>query len=188
MSGQCTAAACESQVRARGLCNRHYIRARSAGELPLLTLTTEDRFWAKVQKGESCWEWTASRKPAGYGEFYFGERVGYAHRYSYELHFGPIPEGMVVDHTCHNPPCVNPEHLRLATQAQNGENRSGLDLDNTSGFRGVSLDTRRKRWRAYAGKSGKYYHGGTFDTPEEAAAAARALRADLFTHHTEEVS
>lgn len=181
----CSENECTSPVAARGLCNRHYIRKRRLGELPKLSLSREDRFWAKVDRSGECWIWTASRKPNGYGEFYAGGRVGYAHRYSYEMHHGPIPEGMVVDHTCYTPACVNPDHLRLASKSQNGQNRDGLDVNNTSGYRGVSRDTHKRRWRASVGKDGKYYHGGTFDTAEEAAEAAKQLRAELFTHHQE---
>lgn len=187
MNTKCAIEGCESPRRARGLCNKHYLRLRSRGALPLLSRTTEDRFWEKVHKTDTCWEWQATSKSSEYGGFYFGGRVGYAHRYSYELHYGDIPDGAVVDHICYNKRCVNPVHLRLVTKSQNGENRSGLNVDNTSGYRGVSRD-RSGRWRAYAGKYGKYYHGGVFDTPEEAAAAARQLRAELFTHHQEWVA
>lgn len=181
----CSEKECSSPVTARGLCNKHYLRKMRTGGLSKLELTREDRFWAKVDKSGECWTWTASRKPNGYGEFYTGDRNEYAHRFSYEMHHGPIPEGLVVDHRCYNTSCVNPDHLRLASVSQNGQNRNGLDANNTSGYRGVAMDTHKRRWRAYAAKDGQFYHGGTFDTAEEAAEAARRLRAELFTHHQE---
>ena len=78
------------------------------------------RFWARVQRGKGCWLWMAGCFSHGYGAFAFqNKRPGLAHRFSYELHHGPIPRGRVVMHTCDTPRCVNPDHLRLGTQSQN---------------------------------------------------------------------
>ena len=61
-----------------------------------------DRFWEKVNKGDGCWVWTAATAQ-GYGVFGLtgGAQVN-AHRWAYEQEYGPIPEGLQVDHTCHN--------------------------------------------------------------------------------------
>lgn len=86
----------------------------------------DDYFASRVQVTEQgCWEWSLWRTPAGYGRAKFSGRtsaVG-AHRISYETHVGPIPDGMTVDHLCFNPPCVNPEHLRLLTRSENAKNQ-----------------------------------------------------------------
>ena len=84
-------------------------------------LSREDRFWAKVEKKPNgCWDWTASCFWDGYGMFRWeGHPSGRAHRYSYELHRGRIPDGKIIDHLCRNRKCVNPDHLEVVTNREN---------------------------------------------------------------------
>lgn len=68
-----------------------------------------------VDPDTGCWIWDHVKDRHGYGHF---SHVG-AHRWSYELHVGPIPEGLSLDHLCRNPPCVNPDHLEPVTHREN---------------------------------------------------------------------
>lgn len=78
----------------------------------------EVRFWRHVDKAGDCWIWTGG-KAYGYGSFYDGETKVYAHRWSYQHHVGPITDGLVIDHLCRQPLCVNPEHLEAVTNREN---------------------------------------------------------------------
>ena len=78
------------------------------------------RFWDKVNKTETCWLWTASTKGKNnYGSFWDGNKSTYAHRVSWELHNGEIPNDLRVLHKCDTPECIRPDHLFLGTQADN---------------------------------------------------------------------
>jgi hypothetical protein len=78
-------------------------------------MSVQQRFWAKVRKGDVCWNWTAALDHGGYGHFRADGKTVRAHRFSYELHVGPIPVGLQIDHLCRNTRCVNPDHLEAVT-------------------------------------------------------------------------
>lgn len=120
MSEICAVLGCDRPVRSRGLCISDYTKARRDGTLSLLTVS--DRFYAKVLHGDGCWEWTGTRLPKGYGQFRHPDgRTVKAHRMAWELAHGePAPEGLLVCHTCDNPPCVRPSYLFIGTKVDNG--------------------------------------------------------------------
>lgn len=93
----------------------------------------QERFWSKVDKrGENeCWEWTASRSPFGYGRINIRGRIEFAHRMAVVFATGnPIPDGENVLHSCDNPPCCNPAHLRTGTQEDNAADRESRGRGN----------------------------------------------------------
>ena len=157
-----------------------------------MTAQTRQTIWewaykTHIDPATGCWIWEGSRdlhrfrggKPQPYGHY----RGRPAHRVAWEDANGrPIPVGMLVDHSCHQTLCVNPDHLRLVTNKQNLENRAGLNLNNKSGYRGVFWHKKNNNWCAQICHQGKRIHVGSFMDVVAAAEAARAARAALFTH------
>jgi hypothetical protein len=134
---------CEDQVVAKGMCNRHYLRHKRSG-------TTKDngnshaslsvRFFRKVDKTETCWVWTGNTSRNGYGSIQSGGKGSAtlsAHRLSYEMHKGQIPNGYVVMHSCDNPSCVNPDHLSVGTFKENTADMIGKGRKRTTAPRGA---------------------------------------------------
>ena len=83
-------------------------------------IRNSERFWSKVRcPSVGCWVWVAGTDRDGYGRIWINGNTLMAHRYSWEIHFGPIPEGLNVLHHCDNPPCIRPSHIFTGTAADN---------------------------------------------------------------------
>lgn len=177
----CSVKKCEQKHYGKSFCKRHYKMFTLYGRTE--SMTVEDRFWAKVQKTEGCWAWTGAKDSSGYGAAWNGRRLVGAHRFSYEMSNGPVADGLVIDHTCHVPSCVRPDHLRAVTNKQNTENFSGLITTNTSGVRGVFWIQDRRKWQAGVKHHGVRYYVGQFTDIADAEAAVIAKRLELFTHN-----
>lgn len=91
--------------------------------IPPTAYTLHKRFWEKAEIGTSdeCWEWQRAKSNYGYGRFKIGDSTRYAHRVSYRMLIGPIPGERQINHKCHNPSCINPDHIYLGNQKQNNE-------------------------------------------------------------------
>ena len=178
----CSVPDCDRGAYARGWCSKHYQRWRTHGD-PRggghRYSTPEEAFVARTEHRGECLIWTGSKGGNGYGYLQVNGAQTLAHRYAYEEAYGPVPDGMVIDHICHNRTCVDVDHLRLATVAQNSANRAGAHRFRKRNLpRGVYPNGPNYMARVrYLGVS---YYLGTYATPEEASAVAVRARHDLF--------
>lgn len=118
----CKIDGCERFVNGHGFCWTHQSRWQKYGD-PLggiaPHLPVEQRLLRNLVKTETCWFWRGHRDGYRLMSGGAGKKMVLAHRLSYELHHGPIPEGMVVMHKCDVPACVNPDHLEVGTYQDN---------------------------------------------------------------------
>jgi hypothetical protein len=142
---------------AKNMCARHYDAKRRHGsphaeiQIKLTGMTPEERFWCLVTKGPDCWGWSGHTRD-GYGVLTIGpNRQGKAHRFSYELHKGPIPDGMFICHHCDNRICARPDHLFLGTAKDNttdmvakGRGKSVAHLGSDHGMAKLTEETARE--------------------------------------------
>lgn len=145
--------------------------------------TLEERFWARVEKTDDCWNWTGAKNSYGYGsirESSCSDRRVPAHRVAYEQLVGPIPAGLTIDHLCRNRACVNPQHLEPATHRTNilrGVSFSAVNARKTECIHGHPFDkanTRverngKRRCRVCRSQQGREYRARNKDNHEKEA-------------------
>ena len=104
----------------------------------MLNLSPKDliRFWSKVIKTNTCWNWTAAKSSKGYGRFKLKGKLESPHVISYQQFYNQDTSGLDVCHRCDNPSCVNPHHLFLGTRSDNMRdcsNKNRLFIPNITG-------------------------------------------------------
>ncbi|KKL82601.1 hypothetical protein LCGC14_1983150 [marine sediment metagenome] len=98
--------------------DEHQVRVRL---MTGLKVPVKDRFWTKANKTDTCWLWTANLDECGYRRISMNRIMRGAHRISYQMIVGEIPEGLEIDHLCRVRHCVNPDHLEVVTHKANTE-------------------------------------------------------------------
>lgn len=181
----CHIEGCTEPRRRRGLCKLHHWRIESYGSPePRRNSPYKDlnaRLWEKADCSDpgGCWIWMAAVNSKGYGTTSRPPVPGqkgrsprvYAHRLAWEVVNGPIPDGLSIDHICHERRCINPAHLRLADAAEQQQNRPGAQANSKTGHLNV-----------YPLPNGRYAVQvkrttfGTFGSLAQAAEVAEAAR------------
>lgn len=113
----CSVDGCSKPHDSHGYCGMHAQRMRRGRALDHQRPSREDYFLSAFERTESCWLWNRKIAVSGYGQF-SGDSL-LAHRYSYELFVGPIPDDLQIDHLCGVKRCVNPAHLEAVTRKEN---------------------------------------------------------------------
>lgn len=111
-----------------------------------------ERFEARIDHGDHCWNWTGHKLWNGYGQVRWNGKETMAHRVAYERTFGPIPDGLTIDHVCRNRACVRPDHLEAVTMKENilrGEGLAAINARKTLCPFGHPLDGKKKRNERY---------------------------------------
>lgn len=179
----CSFEGCGRPMRALGYCNGHRVQQRKGQSLRTIGKrpTHAERFESYIDKSGDCWEWTGAKTTMGYPRF---GRSDYGHRISWEMANGrTIPPKGEIDHICHNPGCVNPTHLRLATRKQNIEHHSGPKKNCKSGVRGVQLHKASGKWRPRVLHEGVIYNLGLYTDLAEAERVVIAKRNELHSRN-----
>ena len=178
----CKIDGCERPRKGRGWCGTHWLRWRKYGDPHYVKrnvyASPEESFAARAERRGDCLIWTGSKRANGYGVISVNGKSAGAHRYAWERENGPIPDGVQVDHVCHNRACVNVEHLRLATRSENNSHLQGAKSHSGTGLRNVYAH--KGGWHVRLQHRGERHYLGTYPTAEEAAEVAARAREELF--------
>lgn len=181
----CSIEGCTKTTWARGWCGTHYRRWHKYGS-PHTVLqkqfnNPEEAFAARTEWRGDCLIWSGAVDVKGYGQLRINNKIVPAHRYAWVREHGEVEGNLYVDHINHcNTLCVNVKHLRLSTNSENMQNRSGLNKNNTSGYRNVVWSKQRQMWQVLLMKNYKKYHFGYFHDVHEAGKVAAKAREELF--------
>lgn len=180
----CSVPDCGKRARSKTLCIGHYHRLTRYGD-PLghperrQYSDPVEAFSARTERRDGHLIWTAGLNGMGYGLIRVDGKSMLAHRYSWETSVGPIPDGAEIDHVCHETRCVAPEHLRIASRAENVRNRNGAQVNNQhTGVRNVYPNT--YGYQVRLGGKGNRRSFGTYPTIEEAAEVAERARQEMY--------
>ena len=118
---ECSVPDCHAIHYCLGYCRKHHARFRRSGNANMYHgfVSDAERFWAKVDKTETCWLWTAAKNGIGYGLFGYRTKLRLAHRVAFEWENGLVPRGLELDHLCRTRNCVRPSHLEAVTHTEN---------------------------------------------------------------------
>lgn len=137
--GYCNVPGCDREATGRQMCNVHYQRwyKRGSTDLPRYEDRLKRRLLAKYRADNNgCWIWTGSTAHYGHGIISVHGKHALAHRISWTLHHGPIPDGVMICHKCDVPACINPDHLYVGNAKTNSADmvsRNRIARGETSG-------------------------------------------------------
>lgn len=109
----------------------------------------------RVNLNNGCWEWRKINLQ-GYGRFHFNGTSMFAHRFSYELFKGTIPENLLIRHLCNNPRCVNPKHLEIGTQQDNMNDKVSANRQAKGGKHGMAVLDEKQVVEIYQSSESNY--------------------------------
>lgn len=124
----CSIDHCSEKILALKLCNKHYLRFKRGSDINKKSsyeMSLKERLlsFCVIDEKTKCWNWSGSKNRKGYGALSIKNKHSIAHRESYKVFKGKIPNGMHVCHSCDNPSCINPDHLWLGTNKDNNNDK-----------------------------------------------------------------